>query len=212
MTGQVPALPATALVISWGTMPCPVDVEGKGSVATTSYVTLPTRQQWLLGWAPLRRGCSSSLRQTNGQLMSLWAGGRDAALDVTVFNPLHVATLAGAAATPSHTLTFAHNRKLRGAEDECRRQGIAFLPMAAESFGGWHPAAEREFRKLGAALSCHTGQEEDEAHRHLWGRLGVLLQRGNAALLRGQTNRRTCRLTEQIGTGVKFIEKLMICN
>ena len=86
-------------------------------------------------------------------LIPRWAGGRDAALDVTVFNPLHVATLAGAAATPSHTLTFAHNRKLRGAEDECRRQGIAFLPMAAESFGGWHPAAEREFRKLGAALS-----------------------------------------------------------
>ena len=72
---------------------------------------------------------------------------------------------------------------MRGAEEECRRQGIAFLPMAAESFGGWHPAAEREIRKLGAALSRHTGQEEGEAQRHRWGRVGILLQRGNAAIL-----------------------------
>ena len=43
--------------------------------------------------------------------------------------------------------------------------------------------AEREVRKLGAALARHTGQEEGEAISHLWGRLGVLLQRGNAAIL-----------------------------
>ena len=43
--------------------------------------------------------------------------------------------------------------------------------------------AEVEVRKLAAALSRHTGQEEEEALRHLWGRLGILLQRGNAAIL-----------------------------
>ena len=116
-------------------------------------------------------------------LVPHWAGGRDAALDVTVVNPLQAATIVGATATPGHALTFAHNRKIRGAEEECRRQGISFLPMAAESLGGWHPAAEREVRKLGAALSRHTGQDEEEAQRHLWGRLGILLQRGNAAIL-----------------------------
>ena len=34
-----------------------------------------------------------------------------------------------------------------------------------------------------SALARHTGQEEGEAISHLWGRLGVLLQRGNAAIL-----------------------------
>ena len=29
----------------------------------------------------------------------------------------------------------------------------------------------------------HTGQEESEAVHHLWGRLAILLQRGNAAIL-----------------------------
>ena len=112
-----------------------------------------------------------------------WAGGRDAALDVTVVNPLQVATLAGAATTPGHALTFAYKRKVRGAEEDCRRQGIAFLPLAAESFGGWHSVAEHEVKKLGAALARNTGQEEGEAVRHLWCRLGILLQRGNAAIL-----------------------------
>ena len=33
------------------------------------------------------------------------------------------------------------------------RQGIAFLPMAVESFGGWwHEVAEREVRKPGGRL------------------------------------------------------------
>ena len=43
--------------------------------------------------------------------------------------------------------------------------------------------AEDEVKKLGAALARNTGQEEGEAKRHLWGRLGILLQRGNAAIL-----------------------------
>ena len=46
--------------------------------------------------------------------------------------------------------------------------------------------AEREVRKLGVALDRHTGQEESEAIGHLWRRLGVLVQRGNAVILRNQ--------------------------
>ena len=116
-------------------------------------------------------------------LVPHWAGGRDAALDVTVVHPIQDATMPNAATTPGFALSFAHDRKIRGAEEDCRRQGIAFIPMVAESFGGWHTAAEREVRKLGAALARHTGQEEGEAIGHFWGRLGILLQRGNAALL-----------------------------
>ena len=36
---------------------------------------------------------------------------------------------------------------------------------------------------LGAALARHTGQEEGEAVSHMWSRMGILLQRGNAAIL-----------------------------
>ena len=38
-------------------------------------------------------------------------------------------------------------------------------------------------QRLGAALARQSGQDEDEAVRHLWGKLAILLQRGNAAIL-----------------------------
>ena len=44
------------------------------------------------------------------------------------------------------------------------RQGIAFLPLVAEPFGGWHSDAVREVKKL----ARHKGQEEAEAVSHLW--------------------------------------------
>ena len=44
-----------------------------------------------------------------------------------------------------------------------RRQGIAFLPLVAETFGGWHTGAQREVKKLAAATARHTWQEEAEA-------------------------------------------------
>ena len=36
---------------------------------------------------------------------------------------------------------------------------------------------EQEVKKLAAALARHTGQDEDTAGRHSWGRLAMLLQR-----------------------------------
>ena len=38
-------------------------------------------------------------------------------------------------------------------------------------------------KKLGTDLARHIGQEEGEAISHLWSRMGILLQRGNAAIL-----------------------------
>ena len=52
-------------------------------------------------------------------LVPLWAGGRDAAFDVTVVHPLQDATVVRAAREPGHALNFAHDQKLRGAEEEC---------------------------------------------------------------------------------------------
>ena len=116
-------------------------------------------------------------------LLPHWVGGKDAALDVTVVNPCQTATVVGAATTAGHALNHAYQRKVRGAGEACLRQGVAFLPMVVESFGGWHEGAVREVERLGAALARQSGQEEEEAVRHLWGKLGMLLQRGNAAIL-----------------------------
>ena len=51
---------------------------------------------------------------------------------------------------------------MRVTADLCDQQGIAFIPMVAESLGGWHKVALEQLRKLGSALARHTGQEEGE--------------------------------------------------
>ena len=49
-----------------------------------------------------------------------------------------------------------------------------------------HPSAQREMKKLGSALARHTVKDEAEAVSHLWGRLGILLQRGKVAILKNR--------------------------
>ena len=141
------------------------------------------KQQWLQAWVRSARGASCCQALTADVLLPHWVAGKDAAMDVTIVTPLQTATMPGAANTAGHALDYAHGRKANGAEEECRRQGIAFLPLVAETFGGWHTGAQREVKKLAAAIARHTGQEEAEATSHLWSRLGILLQRGNAAIL-----------------------------
>ena len=138
------------------------------------------------GLGPVKEGqflLPGNDRRPADVLIRNWAGGKDAALDVTVVTPIQDSTMPGAANLAGHALTYAYERKMNGAEADCTRQGIAFLPIVAETFGGWHPDAKREVKKLGAALARHTGQEEGVAVSHLWSRLSILLQRGNAAIL-----------------------------
>ena len=115
-----------------------------------------------------------------------WAEGRDAAIDVTVINPLQQQTVAEAAATPGHSLDVAYDRKMRGAADDCQRQGVAFIPLAFESLGGWHKTAEVQVRKIAQAMARQCGRDESECVSQATSRLSLLLMKGNAAIL---TNR-----------------------
>ena len=97
------------------------------------------------------------------------AAGTDAALDITVINPLQQATLEGAAREPGHALDFACQRKIAGVAEDCERQGVAFLPLAFESLGGWHSTAEKEVSKIAQAMARQTGREESECTSHMPG-------------------------------------------
>ena len=109
-----------------------------------------------------------------------WSAGRDAALDITVVNPLQQATVNEAAVTPGHSLNFAYDRKMRGAADDCERQGIVFQPLAFESLGGWHRAAVKEVKKIAMAMAR---REESEVCSHAISRLSLLLMKGKSAIL-----------------------------
>ena len=47
--------------------------------------------------------------------------------------------------------------KCRVTQDLCREQGIAFIPIVAESLGGWQRVAREQFQKLGSILARQTG-------------------------------------------------------
>ena len=101
-----------------------------------------------------------------------------------------------AAIEPGHALTMAYREKMRITADQCDQQGIAFIPVVAESLGGWHKVGLEQLRKLGSALARHTGQEEGETISHILTRASVLLQKGLSALL---LNRIPCHPTPAIG-------------
>ena len=116
-------------------------------------------------------------------LIPNWARGQDAALDITIVHPLQRETVAGAAATPGYALTYAHDRKMRGASEACRAAEITFIPIVFESLGGVHQKTEAEVRKLASAMASRSGREEEEASRHSFNRLSILLMKSNAAIL-----------------------------
>ena len=72
------------------------------------------------------------------------------------------------------------------AAEECRQAGLAFIPLAADTFGGWHTVANEQVTRLAAAHSRQTGQPEDEVVRALRQQLSLLLMKGNSALLIGR--------------------------
>ena len=111
--------------------------------------------------------------------------GRPTALDVTVVNPLQTTLVSRVAndPEPGYALTYAFNGKMRKHGQDCRREGMVFLPMPVESLGGWHPEAAQQVKKIGAAKARQTGEEEEVSVSHLFQKLSILLMRGNAALL-----------------------------
>ena len=134
---------------------------------------------------PIREGrfiLPGNERRPADIMVPRWTRGQDTAWDVTVVSPLQQATINQAGTDPGCALTMAFDRKVKAVGEQCRQQGVAFIPLAVESLGGWHPTAVAELNKLASALSRHTGQDGAEASRFLFGKLSIQLMRGNAAL------------------------------
>ena len=97
-------------------------------------------------------------------------------------HPLKEGTVQEASVTAGHALSVAYDTKVRGAAESCRQAGIAFIPLALESLGGWHSVAAEEVRRIGTALARHTGEDEIKCCRELFQKMSLLVQKGNAAL------------------------------
>ena len=80
-------------------------------------------------------------------------------------------------------MTHAYDAKIKKYQKRCSKEGLKFVAMAVDTFGGWHPAALQILSKLGRQLGRVTGREEEETVRHLHQRLGVVLVRDNMNMM-----------------------------
>ena len=111
-----------------------------------------------------------------------WKRGLPAALDVTVISSLQQLTIVGASTTQGHALAVGEERKLTAHAEACRSVGVTFIPLVAESIGGWSDWAEETIRDIGRLQGQRLGIPPAEATSHLFQRLAICLWRGNAAL------------------------------
>ena len=84
-------------------------------------------------------------------------------------------------------MAHAHEAKIRKYWARCEAEGIAFFPLAVDTYGGWHEAGLKTLTKLGRQLARATGRDEGDTVRHLRQRVAVLLVRDNMAMLASRT-------------------------
>ena len=98
-------------------------------------------------------------------------------------SPLQQALLHKASEQPGAALSNAFDRKSRQSSEACQQQGISFLPLPIETFGGYHSLTSLTVSKIARALASHSGRAPAEVSSHLFQRLGILLAKGNSALV-----------------------------
>jgi hypothetical protein len=110
-----------------------------------------------------------------------------AALDFAVVSPLRQDIMIQAAerAVAAATAYETHKRSHLNTDVECTRQGVAFIPMVAESSGGWGPQGFETLRQLAKIAAANSGRDGDATMGQLLQRLCVLIWSAKArAVLR----------------------------
>lgn len=66
---------------------------------------------------------------------------------------------------------------------DCSAAGISFLPLVAESLGGWNQVGRDTISRVGRLLALRSGSLPADSVRHLFQRLSVCIWRGNARMI-----------------------------
>ena len=86
-------------------------------------------------------------------LIKGWEGDTDMCLDVSVVNP---ATDSAIRRWPESATKDMEDKKIRESAALCRQNGLLFLPVVMETYGGLGPKAMVAVRRLGKALAQAT--------------------------------------------------------
>ena len=80
---------------------------------------------------------------------------------------------------PERCVQHSFNIRMGKYSDRFEAEGIVFIPLIVDTFGGWHKDSSEVVSKLGRRVSRQTGKEEEMNVRQLRQRVAILLVRGN---------------------------------
>ena len=113
--------------------------------------------------------------------------GSPLALDFAITDPTKVGDIAEAASVPLSAANAysSHKRTYLDTAEQCRRSGVEFIPMVAESTGAWSKEALAMLHHICQSKSRWTGRKEEGIFQELVQQLSVAIRSTNArAILR----------------------------
>lgn len=84
----------------------------------------------------------------------------DTCLDLPATNACQAATVKGCVVDGASAVEVAHAWKLHTYAARCEAKGLAFIPLAVDTFGDWHPTALGSYLALGPPHAGQCGRAE----------------------------------------------------
>ena len=109
--------------------------------------------------------------------------GKPTAFDVTIVSPCRKDLVSRTTNNPNLCLNKAFDDKNHKFLSKCSDVGRGFVPLVVSTLGAWHPVSIKhikEMAKLEASSLCRLGSVQT---KRVLQRLGIIIQKGNAALL-----------------------------
>ena len=116
-------------------------------------------------------------------LLPGWPNGATTAYDFTVVSPFQEKYIRQEAQEAGAAISGAEADKWRKHGEQCRANGISFVAMACSAMGVWSDMATSHISRIIGVMANTRGEEKGKQELHTYQRLGIALQRGNAAML-----------------------------
>ena len=112
-----------------------------------------------------------------------WIDGRRCLLDVGITNPTNTNVLAHAARETGYAANQYSESKRAKAANSALFEGSVFLPLIAETFGGWHNVAVEQLKRIACSVASQTHQAVGLETQRLFQRLANTIQKHNATMI-----------------------------
>ena len=155
---------------------------------------------------------SPNLRRPADVFLPSWSHGVPAALDFAVTSPQRQ-DIMGQAARETGAAAAAYEqwkRDFLNTDIECTQQGVCFVPVVAESTGGWGAEGVKTLRQLAKAAGGRSGRAPQGAFTELLQSLCVIIRGAKARAVLKRAGHVPCSLAR--GSGVQAAEEALLAN